>query len=149
MVEPPLVDFDTEDEYREYFHAAYCRAPIVTFDGIPVRFRKSDFDHCCFRRSDRRGEKDTFCPVRARRTDWIGVVLRDPNADLYFGWDRKRKCVDYDCRVAVAFGRYVLAVRLDKTRTKAFFITAYLADNKQSVDKVRSCPKWQAQKKDR
>lgn len=48
MPYPPLVSYNSVDEYRGHFERIYCRGVITTFDGIPVRFQKRDFDHAFF-----------------------------------------------------------------------------------------------------
>jgi hypothetical protein len=50
---PPLKTFANADECRAHFEAVYCSGPIPAFDGIQVRFRKRDFDHCFFESSHR------------------------------------------------------------------------------------------------
>ena len=67
MAYPPLLELPGEAEYRAHFEATYCRGPIRAFDGIEVRFRKRDFDHCCFESSRRDGAKDAFSQPRAKR----------------------------------------------------------------------------------
>jgi hypothetical protein len=140
---PPKVHYTTEQEYREHFERVYCRGPIMTFDGISVFFRKSDFDHCMFESSKRGGTKDRFSKGRSERIDWIRESLSNPAADLYQGWDSKRKRCDPNYRVAVAYEEFVVIIwirRKAKGGTSANFVTAFLAD--KSIGKVRSMPRW-------
>jgi hypothetical protein len=65
MEYPPLVQYSTEAEYRSHYENVYCCGPITTFDGIKVRFRKEQFDHCFFESSKRDGSKDQFSLLRA------------------------------------------------------------------------------------
>jgi hypothetical protein len=90
MPYPPLLKLPTVEAYRQYFEKSCCQEPIITFDGIAVRFRKTDFDHCGFESSMRNNVKDTFSPARAERLGWIGEALRDPKSDRFVGWDSKK-----------------------------------------------------------
>ena len=143
MPAPRKVRYKTEDEYRGHFKRAYCRGPVVTFDGIPVWFRPADFDHCMYESTRRDGVKDRLSQARVERIDWIAATLTNPKAELYFGWNRKLRRVDAGRRVAVVFGEYVVVIDLHKKADASFsgrFVTAFLADN--SIAKIRSMPKW-------
>jgi hypothetical protein len=141
MAYPPLVHYSTEAEYRSHYERVYCRGPIATFDGIKVRFRKDQFDHCFFESTKRDGSKDQFSSLRAPRIDWIKTTLEDPAAELHCGWDKKRKCYDSSHRVAVVVGNYVVVIRLTGSGTAAF-VTAYLADSSSTIAKIRQAPQW-------
>lgn len=144
MCPPPMVYYETEDEYRHYYERVYCQCPIITFDGIKVYFRKNQFDHCMFESSNRDNVKDIFSHRRAERIDWIKATLTDPHADLFQGWDNQKKRIDMTCRVAVVYEEFVVIIRLkrneDNSIEKAYFITAFQADN--SIGKIRSKPRW-------
>ena len=73
MPYPPLVRYETESQYRTYFERVYCKKKIVTFDGIPVKFKKADFNHAFFEST--RDKDDTFSRKRAQRIDWIKSAL--------------------------------------------------------------------------
>lgn len=143
MASPARVFYASDDEYRQHFHRVYCQGPIMTFDGIAVRFRRDDFDHCMYESSRRDGSKDRFSKDRSERIDWIKATLESPDAELYQGWDKRRKRCDPDSRVAVVYEEFAVVIHVkrapDGTRT-ARFITAYLADN--SIGKIRGMPKW-------
>ena len=141
MTYPPLLALPTEGAYQRHFEELYCRGPVVTFDGILVRFRKTDFDHCCFESSKRDSVKDLFSPKRAERLDWIGEALRDPHSDRFVGWDRKTKCHVRNRRVTVVMGGYVVIIALTGTKA-ARFITAYVADTPASLEKIKAGPRW-------
>jgi len=134
---PPLVQYQTELEYRRHFEHVYCCGPIQTFDGIEVRFRKSMFDHCFF--ESVYSKDDTFSPRRAERVDWIKAALEDPGAELRMGWDNKKKRPANDRRVAIVMGDYVVIIRI--RGAKADFITAYVATGR-TIGKIRSHPLW-------
>lgn len=144
---PPLLHLATEEEYRSQFEQMYCLAPIQTFDGIDVRFCKKDFDHCCFESSRRNTIKDQFSRRRAARLHWIKATLEDANAELYVGWDKRRKRYDRKRRVAIVAGSYVVVIAL-KGHRQADFLTAFVADTAASpgrastVDKIRMAPVW-------
>lgn len=140
---PPLVTFATEDEYRAHFQKAYCSGVVATFDRMLVRFRKRDFDHAFYESSSRStGTKDLFSRQRAERIDWIGAALRDPEAELYCGWDSKRRKEDKTRRVAVIQGHYVVVVQA-KPACKGEFLTAYVADP-QTIAQIRGHTPWQS-----
>lgn len=143
MPSPAKVNYATVSEYRQHFERVYCNVAILTFDGIAVRFRKEDFDHCMFESTHRDGVKDQFSQERSERIDWIKATLGNPEAELYQGWDGKRKCYLADRRVSVVYEEFVVIIQLlgalPGTR-RAKFITAYLADN--NIARIRRGPKW-------
>ena len=139
---PPFVEYPDERGYRDHFERCCCHHPLPTFDGILVRFRKDKFRHAFFERSVRRsGAKDAFSFERARRVDWIAATLADPNAELFVGWDGLHKRYAPDRRVAVVCANYVVVIALI-TDTRADFVTAFVADSQNSLDRIRSGPRW-------
>jgi len=143
MPQPPLISYGTEAEYRAHFERVYCQGIVTCFDGIPVHFRKRDFNHCFFESSKRDRIKDTFSNVRAERIDWIKATLENPNADLYQGWDAGKKAPDPDRRAAVVFEDFVVVISLKRLPDGAFrgsFVTAFKAEN--SIGKIRAMPRW-------
>ena len=147
MSYPPLLKLATAAQYRTHFENIYCRGPITTFDGIQVRFRKRDFNHCFFESSRRDGAKDQFSLRRAERMDWIKVALQDKDADRYLGWDKKKRAYTRTRRVAVVMGNYVVVIAL-ATQKRADFVTAFVADTAGSagrastLDQIKAGPKW-------
>ena len=141
MPYPPLRVFNTADDCRAHFEAAYCQGAIVTFDGIEVRFRKSDFDHCFYESSNRDGTKDSFSQLRSERVDWIKAALEDDTADLYQGWDKKRRKYNPKRRVCLVSQNYVVVVAMTG-HLKADFVTAYVADTGRTLAMIRTSPKW-------
>ncbi len=136
---PPLLQGKTPDEYRSIFEAMYCRGPILTFDGIEVRFRKKDFNHCFF--ESVRSKDDTFSFLRAERIQWIRYALQDPNSDRRIGWDSTRKRFDKKRRVAVVMGNYVVVILLTGDK-KADFVTSFVADSERTFQMLKKSPKW-------
>lgn len=140
---PPMVYYETESEYFRHYEKIYCVKPILTFDGIPVWFRKSSFNHAFFESSHRDKIKDKFSETRAMRIDWIKPTLQNRNALLYCGWDHSKRKYDPSWRVSVVYDNYVVVIELSKKQDgtlKGNFRTAYVADN--SIEKIKSSPKW-------
>jgi hypothetical protein len=135
---PPLVAYPTEDEYRQHFRRVYCHGPIMTFDGIAVRFRAAMFDHCFFESVVTKD--DSFSLVRAERIDWIAATLQDPNAELFVGWDSVKKRPATNRRVALVSGDYVTVIQMQGAG-KATFITALVAST-PTFAKVRGNGRW-------
>ena len=143
---PPLLKLPDQAAYRAHYERTLCRGGIVTHDGIPVFFRKSEFGHAFFESSNRRGANDVFSLDRAMRMDWIPVALADPNVPCFQGWNRKRRRYDPTRRVAVVTDDFVIVIGIRQTRggvMKANFITCYCADN--SIGKIRKSPRWTLQ----
>lgn len=134
-----------EDELRELWRKEYCRKVINTFDGIRVKFYDSNFDHAFYettqekRNARKKDKKNQLSSVRLSRMLWIRDVLQDPDADLYEGYENKRKTYNHNKRVAVVKNNYIVVIELQKNGT-ATFITAYVAD--ESIGKIRQSPKW-------
>jgi hypothetical protein len=135
---PALVIYATEDEYREHFRRVYCLGPVMTFDGIAVRFRTGMFDHCFFESIAARD--DTFSRLRAERIDWIASALQDPSAELFVGWDNKKKRPATNRRVTIVVGDYLTIIQM-KGAKDAVFITAFVA-GPSTIAKVRRSPHW-------
>lgn len=141
MAFPPLCTLTDPSDYRQRFESMYCNAPITTFDGIEVRFRKNQFDHCFFESSNRNGVKDQFSVGRAERIDWIKAALEDATAARYAGWDKQKKRYDQTRRVCIVMVNYVVVIAIKKNR-KADFITAYVADTPSTLQKLNTSPPW-------
>lgn len=144
---PPFVCYKTIDEYREHFYAVYCKEPIECFDGIKVRFRKSDFDHAFYESSRRDGNKNIFSQCRAERIDWIKTALQDTESERYVGWDNTQKQYDRNRRVTIVMGNYVVVIIITGEK-KAVFKTAFVdrgirrPGKPTTVDQIRNSPKW-------
>jgi len=139
---PSLIKFDDEDEYEQYYINNYCNATIFTFDNIRVDFYPRQFHHAFFESSIKlRKKKDMFSKQRAERIDWIKYALKDPSGELYVGWDRKKKKINPKRRVCVIAGNYVVVIQM-KSQTRAFFVTAFIADSPHTLKEIRSMLKW-------
>lgn len=143
---PPLLHLADADAYRAHYEATLCRGGIVTHDGIPVLFRKTDFDHAFFESSDRRGSKDVFSLDRAERLDWIAPALAAQQAQRFQGWNSRYQRHEPARRVTVVIDNFVIVIglRLDRQNAlKAQFMTCYKADN--SIGKIVQAPAWNLQ----
>ncbi len=140
MNAPNLVIYDDIQLYRTHYHRKYCHNPINTYDGIKIRFNKQQFDHCFF--DSIHSKDDTFSQARAERIDWIEYALLDPKAELYVGYDKKKKKYINNRRVTVVSGNYVVVVQLGRDLRKGNFITAFLADSPRTLRKIRTSPRW-------
>ena len=141
MALPSVVIYTQQSDYRAHFEREYCREPTVTFDGIRVRFRKRNFDHCCWKSTKKNDTKDSFCPTRASRIDWIRYALQLPTAELYVGWNKKIGRYDFDRRVAFIEGCFVTVIQINGD-TEAHFITAYHVADRRTRILIRGGPKW-------
>lgn len=140
---PPLLQLQTEREYREYFINEYCRSIVKTFDGIRVYFNQNNFRHAFYESSQHDGRKDQFSWVRAHRMDWIKSTLENPNAELYQGWNKKNSTYEPNRRVCVVYENFVVVIQLalkNHGQLKGKFTTCYQADN--SIEKIRRSPLW-------
>jgi len=142
MEYPPLLKLEDESAYCQHFYNVYCKNPIKTFDGYLVYFNKNNFNHAFFKSSQKNQIKDSFASERAERMDWIKIALKDSNSELYNGWDNKKKKALSDRRVAIVMGNYVVIIRFNKQKSKAFFVTAFIADNQGTIELIRSNQVW-------
>lgn len=147
-----LCSFIVEEDvsfYKKIYKKYYCKKPIVTFDGIKVRFFASNFEHAFFESTNRqRKDKSKFSYKRANRIYWIKWILQSPHAELYVGYNSKIKKVQRNRRVALCIEEFVVVIELHKKDFKrAKFVTAYLADGingkgEKAIDLIRKSPKW-------
>jgi len=139
---PPLRRLNTEADYRRHFEQKYCVRPLLTHDGIRVRFVREDFDHAFFESSSStQPDKSLFSLNRAERIDWIEATLQDGNASLHCGWDSSKKREDPNRRVAIGNGDYVVVIQTVRSGN-ARFITAFPASN-STVQRISGSRQWQ------
>jgi len=139
MLYRPLVHYPTEAEYREHFKRTYCGSPVVTFDGVEVRFYENQFGHVFFEGDWKSG----FSIERAQRIEWIGEALRDATTLLRVGWDSRTNRPDYKRRVCLAGGNYVVVVQFAANQKQAVLVTAFVA-SPNTVRQIRSSRAWPA-----
>lgn len=140
---PPFLRRASEGEYRLHYESLYCQGPITDYLGLPIRFRKEQFDHVFFESAGRNRIKDIFSQARAERLDWILTTLQSTSSVQYEGWDSFTKRYDPNFRVTNVFGSFVVIVRVVRSRglpVSGEFRTAYWADN--SIGKIRTGPPW-------
>ncbi|MGL4990063.1 MAG: hypothetical protein ACRC57_02685 [Sarcina sp.] len=107
-----------------------------------MKFYEDMFEHAFYESSNKRGNKDIFSNKRAERIDWIEHVLKDSSAELYMGYDNKKKRNDNSRRVAIINeDNYVVIIRIIKDKN-AKFITAYVADSPNTANEIRNNPRW-------
>jgi len=135
--------------YKKIYKRVYCKRPIITFDGISVKFYVDNFEHAFYEsRYRRKKDKSKFSYKRANRIYWIKWVLENPNAQLFIGYDSTKRSYDKSRRVAVCVDNYVVIITIDRRDHKrAKFTTAYLADGvngkgQKAIDLIRSGPEW-------
>lgn len=145
MTYPALLKYTHEDEFRDHYFRVYCKGPLQTFDGISVRFNKSDYKHLCFQDDDHDGVREAFAWNRAERLDWIKHALEDSNAILKFGWLTKKGQVLYDRRVALVQGNYAVTIQFTG-ESEARIITAFLFAQ-DDVAKFLQDPDWELAKR--
>lgn len=139
---PSLVKLLSEDAYEKYFVDNYCKKVIKTFDGVIVYFPRSAFQHAFYKSSSRSlQDKKIFAIERAERLDWIKVALKDNKAQLFFGWNNKKKKSDYKRRVAIVKKNYIVIVQFKKDWKSATFITAFL-DDANTAFRIALGEKW-------
>lgn len=142
MTLPPFLQLPSENAYRQHFEMHFVNGgPIVTYDGIQVRFFNEGFDHAFYRDSSRTAnDKAVFDFDRAERMPWISAVLKDVNAEVYRRVMRRGQIR----RIALMpSDRYVVIIQLKiKNQVVARFITAYVVDSSSALLKMRSNPKW-------
>lgn len=139
----PLLRLADEAAYQNHFERTFCRAVVVTHDGIRVFFAKKEFRHAFYESSKRDRVKDTFSLDRAQRMDWIIETLTNPAATRYQGYIRATKKYDPTRCVGVVLEDFVVVLSLSLARggcLKANFVTCYKADN--SIGKIQTSPLW-------
>ncbi|MGL5127430.1 MAG: hypothetical protein ACRC7D_04530 [Aeromonas popoffii] len=145
---PKLLMYASVAEYKKHYEKYYQRGDIRSFDGIRVHFNPQKFGHAFYENSQhRKGPKDVFSEVRAQRMDWIKSTLEHPDARLYKGWNKDKKCHEEARRVSVVHEKFVVVIELSlnkERKLKGNFVTCYVAD--QSIDKIEDSPAWDREK---
>lgn len=132
----------TEVELRQLWSDTYCNAPIITFDGISVKFYSNMFDHVFYESANRiLKDKSILSFNRCEKMLWIKDTLEDGSAILKQGWDKKTKTYDSSRRVALIKGDYVVVILLYASK-KARFISAYQIEDSENLAKFLNGPDW-------
>lgn len=132
----------TEEELRQIWSKEYCEIPIITFDGIAVKFFSRMFDHC-FYESDNRIKKDKsiLSLNRLEKIYWIKDALEDPDSIRKVGWDSSKKSYDHSRRVAVVKDNYIVVILIYGEKL-ARFITAFEVNDEENLKKILNGPDW-------
>ena len=129
-----------EYELRQLWKLEYCNTdnPIFTHDGIEVSFYEDMFDHCFFE-SDQWKEKDKsiLSLNRLEKMLWIKDTLSDPTALMKQGWDKKIKKYVNNRRVNFVKDGYIVVISINRSLTKARFITAFEFQNDDKPTKAK------------
>ena len=140
---PPLLKLPGEVQYREHFRQHYVggRNVVTTADGMDVHFHESSFDHAFYTTFQRgSGLKDLFAIERAERMDWLRAVLQAPSVPSHRDTRTKGKLRRVFLEASVS---YVVVVQADRKRpSRAYFVTAYVADRPGTVPKIQQMPRW-------
>lgn len=132
----------TEAELRQMWSDTYCGKPIITFDGIAVKFFSNMFDHCFYESANRKTkDKSILSYNRLEKIYWIKDALEDPDSIRKIGWDSKTKSYDGSRRVTLVKGNYIVVIAIHDEK-KARFITAYEIQEDRNLDKILGSPDW-------
>ena len=147
MSHPPLVCYESNAQYKAHFERHYCRVIIKTHDGIRIYFSSDQFSHAFYESSKRDGGKNVFSIIRAQRIDWIRSTLEHPDAKLFQGWNKIKKCYELNRRAAVKHENFIVIISIKRKPNDTLsgkFITCYQADN--SIEKINKSPLWTIEK---
>ena len=130
----------TEEELREIWKTEYCNAPIVTFDGISVKFYEDKFNHLFYESENRKlKDKSILSYNRLEKIYWIKDTLQDATAILKKGWDTENKEYFKNRRLAIVKGNYVVIIRFTG-KLKASIVTAY---EKEDISNILNSPDFE------
>ena len=132
---PALLFLPNEEAYKAHFINTLVGSKIMTFHGVPVKFKCKRFGHAF-------SESRWDSLIRAKRMDWIRLTLEDQDTSWYQGWSGKRKKHESTRSVSVAYENFVVVLHyyLSKGDLAASFITCYEAN--RSIQKIRNSPLW-------
>ena len=116
---PPLLNLESQGEYREHYIRTLVNGPpVITPDGVIVDFYEDKFDYAFWGRSSSwQKQKDIFSWERARHMDWIRPLLTDPNSDM-----RRERGNDYrDFRLVLYYpDPYIVVTKCVKAGRETF-----------------------------
>ena len=132
-----------ERRMRLIWKEEYCSKDVYTYDGILVRFYEDMFDHCFYESHNwKQNDKSILSLNRLEKMLWIKDTLQDKSALLKQGWNKNKKIYENNRRVSFIKGSYVVIISLNKTQTKARFITAYELQDSENTFKILDSPNW-------
>lgn len=130
----------TEEEFRRIWKEEYCDQEVHTFDNVEVLFFEEMFDHVFYESANRKmKDKSILSFNRLEKIYWIKDTLKDPEAILKKGWNRKRKQYFEDRRVAIVKGNFVVIIVFTGV-LKANFVTAF---EKNEIDNILRAPDFE------
>jgi len=132
----------TEAELRQLWSDTYCNDPIITYDGIEVKFYSNMFNHAFFESYNRKEKDKSILSLnRCEKMFWIKDTLEDSSAILKQGWINKTKTYDNNRRVALVKGNYVVIILIYSVK-KARFISAFEINNVNNLKLFLGGPDW-------
>lgn len=132
----------TEAELRQLWSDTYCNDPIITYDGIEVKFYSNMFNHAFFESYNRKEKDKSILSLnRCEKMFWIKDTLEDSLAILKQGWINKTKTYDNNRRVALVKGNYVVIILIYSVK-KARFISAFEINNVNNLKLFLGGPDW-------
>ncbi|TXD83864.1 hypothetical protein ESY86_07405 [Subsaximicrobium wynnwilliamsii] len=150
-LKPHKIDEATREiELRQLWKVEYCdnNKPVFTHDGIEVSFYEDMFDHCFFESAEwKEKDKSILSLNRLEKMLWIKDTLSDISALMKQGWDRNKKRYVNNRRVNFVKDGYIVVISINKSLTKARFITAFEFQNDEKKQEVLNSPDWIREKK--
>lgn len=134
----------SEAELRKLWADEYCdpAKPIVTRDGILVKFYPEMFDHAFFESEDWKAKDKSILSLnRCQKMHWIKEALQDEEALLKQGWNKDTRTYDDKRRVALVKDNYIVIIIVYKEK-KARFISAYQVDDDENLQAILNGPDW-------
>lgn len=135
-----------EAELRQIWKNEYCdkTKPVSTHDGIEVSFYEDMFDHCFFESADwKEKDKSILSLNRLEKMLWIKATLKDETALMKQGWDKSKKKYVNNRRVNFVKDGYIVVISINRSLTKARFITAFEFQDDENIEEVKNSPDWE------
>jgi len=128
------VYYKSPGDYLKHYIKKYVNKKIVTFDGLIVKFTIDQFNHAFYNASiPNVTYKDLFDTDRAERIDWIEYALNSGYAEVYIKNDNIKR------RLHILLDNYVIVLNITgRVKQQAFFITAYVADSVEHINKLKT-----------
>ena len=134
----------SEADLRALWKTEYCdpAKPVLTFDGIRVKFFPDMFDHAFYESDDwKEKDKSILSLNRCEKMLWIKEALQDSTAKIKVGWQAKTKSYAGSRRVTIVKGDYVVIIQVQKEK-EARFVTAYQVHKEETMKKILDGPDW-------
>lgn len=118
IINLPLLDCDSESEFREIFEKELVGKDIL-FNGYPILIIKDDFDHIFFEKAKGNLEKRKFGPRRAKRMTFIKAIC-DNSIPYILLWEKDRN--DKELCVLCEQAETAIYLKARKSNGREFFI---------------------------